>query len=141
MSRVETRQHFETGSIYENSSRVVTSWLHGPSHDKYMSLNQSAGLLGMPKEATVTLTNPVECLAEVCERTRFERGRIYYKESIGAFELHGDVLSHYLSVGGLNGELGWPTTDVTETPTGAHKALFEGGKIRCTRPGVCRVIV
>jgi SpoIID/LytB domain protein len=135
------RQRFENGAIYRNAEREKVIWLSGPAYDKYVEVRESAGDLGMAKGRTKPLSEPVECLTEVCEQTRFENGHIYLKVSTGAFELHGPVLTYYLSIDGPSSTLGFPISDVREIDAGGSVATFEQGKIRCNRSGNCRTVV
>jgi uncharacterized protein with LGFP repeats len=68
-----------------------------------------------------------------------EGGRIYLKPGLGAHALWGPVLSAYLSRGGAQGALGYPTTRV-ERVEGVARASFEHGAIACAN-GTCDVQV
>ena len=46
----------------------------------------------------------------------FARGTIYWSPGTGAHELHGEIRSNYLALGGPAGFLGFPLTDETATP-------------------------
>lgn len=65
-------------------------------------------------------------------RQAFENGSIYFKDGLGAFELHDPVLAAYLDEGGPGGSLGFPTSDVRTMPNGNLRATFEYGAITCS---------
>jgi SpoIID/LytB domain protein len=71
-------------------------------------------------------------------RQAFEGGTIYFKDGVGAFELHDPVLAFYAEQGGPGGSLGFPTSDVRRMPNGNLRATFENGAITCA-DAACRV--
>jgi LGFP repeat len=63
----------------------------------------------------------------------FQNGSIYYSESHGAFEVHGDIFAKWASFGWEQGFLGFPLTDESTAPDGIGRYNhFEGGSIYWT---------
>ncbi|HXF71759.1 MAG TPA: SpoIID/LytB domain-containing protein [Actinomycetota bacterium] len=131
-------QRFTVGAIYRNEAADATAWLRGPIYDKYLALGEATSVLGLPRSGVVRLRTQEGCGQVLCARAGFDGGRIYYKDGIGAFELHGPVLDSYLGLGGAGGSLGFPTSDVRARPDGGSAADFEGGRIVCSSAGRCR---
>ena len=52
--------------------------------------------------------------------------------------IRGALLDFFLSKGGPGGNLGFPTTDLQTLSSGATKATFEHGRVKCTAAGVCK---
>jgi uncharacterized protein with LGFP repeats len=132
------RQRFAVGAIYRNDAVGSTVWLRGPIYDRYRALGEAGSVLGLPRSGVVRLRTQAGCERTACARVGFDGGRIYFKEGIGAFELHGPVLDFYLGLGGAGGPLGFPTSDVRPRAGGGSAADFEGGRIVCTAAGRCR---
>ena len=61
----------------------------------------------------------------------FTGGRIYWARGTGAHEVHGNILTAYLSTdsGGPYGRLGFPLSDERPTTTEGRRNDFEGGWI------------
>ena len=61
-------------------------------------------------------------------------GRIYWSPATGVHEVHGAILSRYLTLGGPAGLLGLPITDETGTPDGVgrYNHFAHGGSIYWT---------
>ncbi|MEP6776440.1 MAG: hypothetical protein ABJA50_12665, partial [Chloroflexota bacterium] len=68
---------------------------------------------------------------------QYEKGRIYWQEQLGAFEVHGPLLDRYIELGGSGPnpatgyrELGFPTSDQSVGEDGlCPVSYFEGGAI------------
>jgi len=58
----------------------------------------------------------------------YRNGAIYWTPELGAYEVHGSILSKWEGVGGVTGTLKFPLTDVIITPTVAY-SMFIGGLI------------
>ncbi len=69
---------------------------------------------------------------------RYQRGRIFYTQSVGARELYGKVVRPYLRRGGPRSKLGFPTTRPRRFSRGVY-AKFEHGVLRVHRSGKVRV--
>jgi SpoIID/LytB domain protein len=130
-----SRQRFKTGAIYHNTGASVTVWLKGPIYGEYTANGGATGVLGLPVSSLVPITGVTGCAGGDCKRTNFERGRIYWKNGIGAHGLWGPVLDTYLSHSGAQGSLGFPITRVHRTNNGGRTATFEHGTITCPSGG------
>jgi SpoIID/LytB domain protein len=133
-----SRQLFQRGGIYRNGRVDVTVWLQGAIHREYLAVGGAGGRLGLPvsgagKPARVSAA----AACSSCRRVVLERGRIYFKDGLGASALWGRVLRAYLARGGASGELGYPRTRV-RTVDGVRRARFEHGSIACGASG-CEV--
>jgi stage II sporulation protein D len=102
--------------LWINADRSIT----GEIRAKYDGLGCSPGL---PTSRQVSVAGG--------ERQKFEDGTIYHSASTGAHVLRGLVLNRYLSKGGPEGRLGFPTSDVHRLQNGNLRASFEGGVITC----------
>lgn len=117
--------YFEKGAIYHsNATGAGAVW--GPAYLRYLTLTN---VLGLPKNGMAFGSTQNPDLT-----TQFERGRIYYAAHSGAFEVHGLILEHYLSLGGPNGFLRMPVSDEepVRNASGAEigrVSSFEGGSI------------
>jgi hypothetical protein len=61
--------------------------------------------------------------------TRFEGGRMY-DSSYGLYTFYsGPVLHYYVHSGAVNGDLGYPRSDLSTTGAGGRMAKFAGGRI------------
>jgi SpoIID/LytB domain protein len=118
-------QTFAVGRIYVNYSLSAAFWVHGAIGDKYVAMGAHNSLLGIPRTG-VTAVGATGGFREI-----FEGGRIYSKTATGAHEVHGRVLTVYLSKGGATGTLGYPKTDVVKQADGNLKSTFEHGTITC----------
>jgi SpoIID/LytB domain protein len=135
-----SRQLFERGGLYRNGRVDLTVWLRGSIHHEYRAVGGAAGRLGLPVSPTVSPTRTFAATScSGCRRLVLEGGRIYLKPGLGANALWGRVLSAYLSRGGAQGALGYPTTRVRRAD-GVSRAWFEHGAIACTN-GTCDVQV
>jgi uncharacterized protein with LGFP repeats len=70
---------------------------------------------------------------------QFQRGRIYAKYGVGAFELYGKVLRAYARRGAARSRLGFPRTAPVRFKRGT-RARFEKGVLKVFRSGRVRVI-
>jgi SpoIID/LytB domain protein len=133
-----SRQLFDRGGIYRNGRADLTVWLRGSIHTEYLGVGGAGGRLGLPvsEPSSPLRTSGAETCAG-CRRITLEGGRIYLKPGLGAHALWGPVLSEYLSRGGAQGALGYPTTRV-RVIDGVSRASFEHGTIACSG-GTCQV--
>jgi hypothetical protein len=114
-------QHFHHGRLY-HSSRTGTNAVYDVILTRYLALAGPEGVLGLPTRPE-SATNPAG--ARVSE---FERGRIYWSPTTGAWEVTGVFLSYYVRMGGPAGALGLPTS--TSYTTGAARAQnFGTGRV------------
>jgi SpoIID/LytB domain protein len=134
-----SRQEFQTGAIYRNTTVGATVWLKGPVYTEYLTAGGAPGPLGLPIADPVNIAKlPNVTCPQGCTRVDFEHGRIYWKGGVGAFALSGDVMAFYLDRGGASGSLGFPTSRVQQSDNGATSATFEHGTITCPNVGPCR---
>lgn len=129
-------QTFQTGRIYANYELDDGFWIHGDILDKYLSKGGHGGFLGIPRSRheAVGTTGGLRAI--------FEGGRIYWKSTIGAHEIHGRILTTFLNQGGT-GKFGFPTSDVVTLPNGQLQSTFERGTITCpnSSTGSCTTVV
>jgi hypothetical protein len=92
---------------------------------KYLSLGAETGFLGAPVG--------FEGGNSTGFYQRYNGGWIFWSEQTGAFEVHGDILAKFLSLGLGAGLLGFPLTDETGTPDGIGRYNhFANGSIYWT---------
>jgi uncharacterized protein with LGFP repeats len=133
------RQVFAKGAMYQNGASGAVIWLRGAVYDRYASLGDADGRLGIPVYGTQTRTAPKGCRTYRCTVTRFASGAIYFKSApnVGLHELHGALFQYYRKLWGTYGPLGFPTSDVRRAAGGWTWATFEHGKISCSPKGTC----
>jgi SpoIID/LytB domain protein len=133
-------QRFAVGTIYHTDSVKLTVWFRGAIDGEYSAVDGPDGVLGLPLTGLITITGAPGCAGVACRRVTFEDGRIYRKNSVGAFALWGDVLDAYIGEGSAKGDLGFPTSRVVEHGDGSSSATFEHGAIDCpSGGGACMV--
>ncbi len=134
-----SRQRFQTGAIYRNTTVDATVWLKGAVYDEYLSVGGATGTLGLPIADPLAVVSKRDASCPIgCSRVDFAGGRVYWKAGVGAFALWGDVLASYLAHDGVNGRLGFPTSRVGKNDHGSVSATFERGSITCVS-GSCHV--
>jgi SpoIID/LytB domain protein len=141
-------QHFQTGGLYRNAHLNLTVWLRGVVDDEYRAVGSGGGVLGVPVSHVLVLgttSNGTSKLSSgsmscACKRIDFARGRVYWKQGIGAHALWGPVLTAYLGAGGAAGSLGFPTTRVLPRTGGGTRAVFEHGRVVCPAGEPCAVV-
>ena len=60
---------------------------------------------------------------------KFEKGRIYYKEGLGAWEIKGKIYERWFELGTEWGELGYPASSERKDKNGIFYQQFEKGRI------------
>ena len=91
-------------------------------YQRYLALGGPNGFLGSPAG--------IESSTGSGSYRDFQGGSIYWSDSTGAFEVHGDIRAKWLALGGVNGFLGYPLTDESGTPDGIGRYNhFQGGSI------------
>ncbi len=97
-----------------------------PIAAKYAALGGSSSVLGTAVGAEYAVAHG--------SAQNYTGGRIYYSPATGAHEVHGAVLSHYLTLGGPASVLALPVTDETATPDGIgrYNHFSAGGSIYWT---------
>lgn len=135
-------QRFAHGTIYRNTGASKTVWLFGPIGAKYLRLGEDSSRLGLPVGKIASITAAADCDARQCAKARFAHGAIFFKDDTGAHELHGAVFDYFVAKGGAAGHLGFPTSDVTRSSSGA-RAVFQGAPgadpitVTCSKDGTC----
>lgn len=133
-----SRQRFERGGIYRNTTTDATVWVRGAIYDEYRAVGEVNGDLGLPTGDIVQLTPQVianGCTG--CKLLKFQGGRIYVTPDVGAHALWGAVVAAYADDGGPDGSLGFPTGRVQTAPDGSTSATFQHGTISCPAGGSC----
>jgi SpoIID/LytB domain protein len=123
-------QGFERGRIYRHNGKDTTTWIRGAVLGKYRRLRAHNGFLGAPWSYAGVAGGV---------RARFDGGEIYFKQGVGAYEVHGPVLRKYLAVGGVSSDLKFPISDVEALEDGSTRSRFQGGRIVCAPGGGCTV--
>ncbi|CAN5671818.1 hypothetical protein BH11PSE13_BH11PSE13_35540 [soil metagenome] len=93
---------------------------------KYTELGAAAGILG----ATASAVTAVAGTAGFSRQ--FQRGTIHWHAQVGAHELHGAIRVRWQELGGAQGLLGFPSSDVTAGADARSEgafAHFQGGSI------------
>jgi len=100
---------------------------NNPIHQKWLELAENGLDLGWPETGGASLApSPYGTSGQV---VYFPNGRIY-QSSLGIYEVHGAILSVYLSEGEQTSELGFPVSDEHKDPNSMHqRSNFEGGYI------------
>jgi hypothetical protein len=93
---------------------------------KYAEVGGAGGFLGTTVSAVIATPNGAGFV-----RT-FQHGAIYWHPNTGAHETHGPIRIRWQELGGENGFLGFPTTDVTlgaDVRSEGFVVHFQGGSI------------
>ncbi|HET8642225.1 MAG TPA: polysaccharide deacetylase family protein [Pseudonocardiaceae bacterium] len=100
---------------------TVTKGLIGA---KYAALGAQRSPLGSARTAELVATTSGTAVQW------FQGGRVYWRQNVGAFEVHGAILERYVALGTVNSLLGFPITDETTTPDQVGRFNhFQGGSI------------
>ena len=117
-------QNFSSGRIYW-SSRTGARELTGRLLSAYRGWGGPDSNLGWPESGVLEAPGPGH-------KARLQGGKIFAKPATGGHVLYGPVLGRYTREDGAGGRLGYPTTDVYATESGAQ-ARFERGTITWDR--------
>jgi uncharacterized protein with LGFP repeats len=118
---------YENGSIYwtpEHGAHEV----HGDIRVKWARLGGHSGFLAYP------VTDETGCPDGRGRFNHFEGGSIYWRDDIGAHEVHGAIRDLWQSLGWETGRLGYPKSDERGTPD-KRASTFQGGTITWTPAG------
>jgi len=118
-------QNYQYGRIYF-SARTGAYSVHGAILTHYLQLAGPAGVLGFPvsDERSVGSTGR----ANAFDGADRDGGAILFTARTGAYSVHGEILRHYLRLGGAGSVLGYPTSDELGTPDRAGRGnTFTGG--------------
>ncbi len=121
--------HFQHGDIYANLG-VGAFTLYGAIKDDYnatASMMDVSGkwvqdILGLPTSEELSVAGGGRVV-------HFKSGDIYANLGVGAFALYGHIKDKWASLGGAQGLLGLPTSDVFTTADGSQVSNFQGGTI------------
>ncbi|MFQ5823938.1 MAG: hypothetical protein ACE5JB_07780 [bacterium] len=115
--------HFTESSIYW-SPTTKAHFVRGVILKKWEALNWEKGILGYPT------TDELITLDGSGKYNHFEHGSIYWSSNSGAHEVHGAIKDKWAQLGWEKSFLGFPHTDVLNTPNGKGQyANFYGGGI------------
>jgi len=115
---------FQGGAITWKQDANEAFETHGAIRDKFWQMGAEAGLLGFP------MTDETKTSDNVGRFAHFEHGSIFWKPSISAHEVHGDIRAYWSNHGWeTNSELGYPISDETLTFQGSQRRFsdFENG--------------
>jgi uncharacterized protein with LGFP repeats len=113
------RNQFQGGWIFWSPSSGAHE-VHGSIATKWRSLGSESGFLGYPMSDEVGVTGG--------RASQFQGGNIYWSSSTSAREVHGAILTRYLSLGGSGSRLGLPVSDEFEV-SGGRRSNFQHGAI------------
>lgn len=112
----------DMGYGFTDPYRSVTQGLIGA---KYAALGARSSVLGAPRTAELVATT-----AGTSAVQWFDTGRVYWRNDIGAFEVHGGIGGKYVGLGSVTSFLGYPTTDETVAPDRVGRFNhFQGGSV------------
>ncbi|MEV6214441.1 esterase [Nocardia sp. NPDC051833] len=94
----------------------------GEVYKKYVAVGGASSPLGAPEE-------PQESGPNGGQYQDFTGGTIYWSSDSGAHIVWGDIRETWEEQGGANGQLGYPTSDETNTANGGKQSEFTGGTI------------
>jgi uncharacterized protein with LGFP repeats len=116
-----TVQGFQNGAI--TSSATGTFPISGAIRDEYGALGGVTGQFGWPSSA------PIENSGGLVQA--FQNGAIVWSASTGAHQLSGAFRLAYATVGGVGGQIGWPTSDIVTASTAGGGTIqsFQSGAI------------
>lgn len=118
---------FEHGSIYwtpEHGAHEV----HGDIRVKWAQLGGHRGFLGYP------VTDELPCGPGAGRFNHFEGGSIYWRQDIGAHEVHGAIRDLWAQLGWQDSRLGYPVSD-EHGPPDRRASRFQHGTITWTPTG------
>ncbi len=113
--------HFSGGSIYWTPQKGAWE-VHGAIRDKWAALGWERSVLGYP------VTDETKTPDGIGRFNHFSHGSIYWKPTIGAWEVHGAIRDKWAALGWERSCHGYPTTD--EFTSGVYRrSNFEHGYI------------
>jgi stage II sporulation protein D len=100
---------------------------------RWKAIGGASSVVGRPKGAEYSIASG--------RARRFQRGRIFFKQGLGAHELYGRVLTAYANRGAANSRLGFPLTKPKQAAGKRLRARFEHGTISVRKHGKMRTRV
>ncbi len=133
-------QWFQGGLMWSRPSTGLSAkGVWGVILDRYLTNGHITGNEGQP-----SLGYPTETTRGVGDGRGtfgvFERGRIYGTVALGAFQVHGGILTEHLARGGPTGSLGYPTSELDPPGPGTRRQTFEGGTIERLPDGTIQTV-
>jgi uncharacterized protein with LGFP repeats len=113
-------QEFDGGAICVHGTGTYV--ILGKIDDKWDQLGGMDGKLGYP-------TGDEKSHPDGGGFQEFDGGAICAHGTGAAFVIWGKIRDKWDQLGGMDGKLGYPTSDETDTPDGAKKSTFEHGTI------------
>ena len=132
-------QSFQRGSIY-TSTETGTHTVFDEIRGAYFANSGAVGWLGWPVEEAASLHRTAPPAATATTQ-RFEHGTILAIPARGTFAVPTAIMEAYLSAGGPDSPLGWPTTIAFDYPYhgGGTGQIFEGASIFSSSSGTFAV--
>ena len=118
---------FENGSIYWTPEHGAFE-VHGDIRVKWAQMGGHSGFLGYP------VTDESGCGPGAGRFNHFEGGSIYWREDIGAHEVHGAIRDLWAQMGWQSSRLGYPVSDERGAPDN-RASTFQNGTITWTPSG------
>ncbi|PRQ11869.1 hypothetical protein C1Y63_04315 [Corynebacterium sp. 13CS0277] len=114
-------QQFENGYVVRNGDKAFV--VKGEIAKRYTAINTVKSKLGAPTSNEIAIPGGV--------LQNFDNGSFYWSPATGAhFITNGDIRDEWGKRGWEQGELGWPTSDITNIPAGGLTMDFQHGTIR-----------
>jgi uncharacterized protein with LGFP repeats len=121
-----TTAHDMSASGMVTETRIATQGgeiaVSGHILTKYTETGGPEGTLGRPSLASVSGPDGGSC-------QEFAGGAVCYSDQTGAHVVWGDIRTSWEADGGINGTLGYPTSDEKDNADGTKESDFTGGSI------------
>ena len=98
--------------------------MRGAIRERYTQVGVERGFLGHPASG-----ENIPDADNAARFQEFEKGRIYWKPSVGAWYVHGRIGEKYEELGGPLSPLGFPKSPEKRLPDGSIVQEYEGGEI------------
>jgi len=118
---------FEHGSIYWTPEHGAFE-VHGAIRVKWAECGGHRGFLRYP------VTDEIGCGPGAGRFNHFEGGSIYWRQDIGAHEVHGAIRDRWAQMGWQDSPLGYPISDERGSPE-RRASTFQHGTITWTPSG------
>ncbi len=117
------RQLFQRGRFYW--TKATGGWeVYGDILDRYLRIGGTGSRVGVPVSGVQDAAKPGT------RRQLFDRGRYYWTKATGGWEMYGDNLALYLSIGGTASRVGVPVSGVFDGDVpGLRRQDFTNGRI------------
>lgn len=121
-------QIFQGGRMYYKNGSAKAFEVHGAILTKFLATG-GVNTWGYPVCNESDINNGNVLKGKFSE---FERCTIYWSSATGAFEVHGDIRTKYVSLNGPIGQMGFPTSDegnIPGAPAPARYNTFQNGSL------------